>query len=170
MSKNAKKCHIYDRKYFNPVKLNEEQRKYFEIEAEPDNKSGQFFNPKHGALKKICDHFFAFLSTLPSTQTIKVIDLTFFNKLALKKLGYEHAFKPYTYSLRPFSIHTSIHRFRPPSLYRVKTYLQLYSFPLFSRNLIFNTMILTIFFLQCHHHPQINKVIKSLKMRICKYL
>ena len=28
--------------------------------------------------------FFAFFSTLPSTQTIKVIDLIFFNELALK--------------------------------------------------------------------------------------
>ena len=41
-------------------------------------------------------------------------------------MGYEHAFQPYTYSLRPFSRGggrqtppQAIHRFRPPSLFRV---------------------------------------------------
>ena len=40
----------------------------------------------------------------------------------LEKLGYKHAFQPYSYSLRPFSkaINKAIHRLRPPSLYRVK--------------------------------------------------
>ena len=46
--------------------------------------------------------FLAFFSTLPSTQTIKVIDLIFFNELALKNWALEHAFQPYTYSLKPF--------------------------------------------------------------------
>ena len=65
------------------------------------------------------------ISTLPSTQTIKVIDLIFFEWAGLEKLGYKHAFQPY--SLRPFSkggrgtpTPQAIHRFRPPSLYRVK--------------------------------------------------
>ena len=51
-----------------------------------------FFNP-----------FLAFFSTLPSTQTIKVINLIFFQSADLEKLGFEHAFQPYIYSLRPFS-------------------------------------------------------------------
>ena len=44
-----------------------------------------------------------FLSALPSAQTIKVIGLIFFLWSDLEKLDYEHAFQPYTYSLRPFS-------------------------------------------------------------------
>ena len=46
--------------------------------------------------------FFGIFLILTSTQTTKVINLIFFNELALNKLGYEHAFQPYTYSLRPF--------------------------------------------------------------------
>ena len=65
--------------------------------------------------------FWTFFSTFPSTQTKKVIDLIFFKGAGLEKLGYEHAFQPYTYSLRLFSKGgdappQSIHRFRPPSL------------------------------------------------------
>ena len=57
--------------------------------------------------------FLAFLSTLPSTQTIKVIDLIFFsNELALKKLGY------FLWgALDGPPPPPSIHRFRPPNLY-----------------------------------------------------
>ena len=47
--------------------------------------------------------FWHFLSTLPSTQTIKVIDLIFFSMRGLENLGYNHAFQPYTYSQRRFS-------------------------------------------------------------------
>ena len=74
--------------------------------------------------------FKAFFSTLPSTQTIKVIDLIFFfNELALKNwpINMHFKFQPYNYSLRPFSKGggvgrppQAIHRFRPPSLYRVE--------------------------------------------------
>ena len=46
--------------------------------------------------------FLSFFSTLPRTQTKKVIDLIFFQRVGLEKLGYEHAFQPYSYSLRPF--------------------------------------------------------------------
>ena len=53
--------------------------------------------------------------TLPSTQTIKVIGLIFFLWAGLEKLGYEHAFQPYTYSLRPFSRGGGAKR--PPRLY-----------------------------------------------------
>ena len=38
--------------------------------------------------------FFAFFSTLPSTQTIKVIDLIFFNELALKNWAMNMHFNP----------------------------------------------------------------------------
>ena len=71
--------------------------------------------------------FFSIFSILPSTQTIKVIDPIFFQWASLEKLCYEHAFQPYTYSLRPFSrgggkrpLPQAIHRFRPPSLFRVQ--------------------------------------------------
>ena len=47
--------------------------------------------------------YLSFFSTLPSTQTKKVIDLFFFQWAGLEKLGYEHAFQPYTYSLISFS-------------------------------------------------------------------
>ena len=47
--------------------------------------------------------FFGLFLTLPRTQTIKVIDLSFFQWAVLKKLDYEHLFQPYTYSLLPFS-------------------------------------------------------------------
>ena len=58
----------------------------------------------------------------PSTQTIKVIGLIFF------PVSWPWKFQPYTYSLRPFSRRgggrqtppQAMHRFRPPSLYRVK--------------------------------------------------
>ena len=52
--------------------------------------------------KNIFNIFYLFLA-LPSTQTIKVIDLIFFQWAGLENLGYEHAFNSYTYSLRPFS-------------------------------------------------------------------
>ena len=55
----------------------------------------------------------------------------FFNELVLKNLAI-NAFQPYTYSLRPFSrgvwdapFLQSIHRFRPPSHFRVKVNLSL---------------------------------------------
>ena len=60
-------------------------------------------------------------STLPSTQTIKVIGLIFFLRAGHEKLGYEHGFQPYTFSLRPSSRGApnappqAIHRFRPPA-------------------------------------------------------
>ena len=48
---------------------------------------------------------------------------------SLENLGYEHAFQPYTYFLRPFSIRGAVgrfplskHRFRTCSLNRVKLY------------------------------------------------
>ena len=56
--------------------------------------------------KKYFYHFLAFFSTLPSTKTIKVIDLIF------EKLGFDHAIQPYTYSLK-----WGGGVGRPPSLY-----------------------------------------------------
>ena len=51
---------------------------------------------------------------------------TFFSMSWPWILGYEHAFQPYTYSLRPFSRGgmpnappQAIHSFKPPSLFRV---------------------------------------------------
>ena len=44
----------------------------------------------------------------------------FFQWAGPEKLGYKHAFQLYSYSLRPFS--KAIHRFRPPSLYRVNIF------------------------------------------------
>ena len=63
--------------------------------------------------------FKAFFPQLPSTQTIKVIGLIFFLWAGHEKLGYEHVFQPYAYSLRPFSRGgpQAIQRIRPPSLY-----------------------------------------------------
>ena len=46
--------------------------------------------------------FVGLFLTLLRTQTKKVIDLNFFQWAVLKKLDYEHAFQPYTYSLMPF--------------------------------------------------------------------
>ena len=47
-----------------------------------------------------CYPFLGTFSTLPSAQTIKDIGLIFFYELALKKLGCDHAFQHYVYSLR----------------------------------------------------------------------
>ena len=75
-------------------------------------------------------HFFN-----PSTQTKKVIDLNVFQWAGLEIFGYKDAFQPYTYSLMPFSREgrawdapQSIHRFRPPCLYRVKGGIKLVGF------------------------------------------
>ena len=46
--------------------------------------------------------FWHLFSTLPSTQTIKVIEPIFFQWAGLEQLGYVHAFHPYSYSLKPF--------------------------------------------------------------------
>ena len=40
---------------------------------------------------------------IPNTQTVKVINLIFFLRAGLEKLGYEHAFQPFNYSLWPLS-------------------------------------------------------------------
>ena len=78
--------------------------------------------------KNIYYIFWHFL-TLPSIQTLTVIELFFFRWARLEKLGHEHAFQPYTYFLRPFSIRGAVgrfplskHRFRTCSLNRVKLY------------------------------------------------
>ena len=49
------------------------------------------------------DPFLGIFSPLPSTQTITVIGLTFFLWVGHERLGYKHAFQPYSYSLGPFS-------------------------------------------------------------------
>ena len=78
--------------------------------------------------KKNVEHFFTFFWHFfqPSLDpNWKVIDLIFFQWAGLEKLGFKHAFQPYTYSLRPFSPQ-SIHKFRPPSLYRVKSFYHMF--------------------------------------------
>ena len=48
------------------------------------------------------DPFLGIFSTLPSTQTIKVIGQIFVLWTGHEKLDYEHAFQPHIYTLRPF--------------------------------------------------------------------
>ena len=71
--------------------------------------------------------FFDIFSTLLSTQTIKVIKIIFFNELALRIWAMHMHFNPIPILLCLFlggggcGMHPpqSLHRFRPPSLYRV---------------------------------------------------
>ena len=71
--------------------------------------------------------FLLFFSTLPSTQTMTVIGLIFSSMNWPWQIGLCTCFSTrYTYSLRAFyrggatNAPQAIHRFRPPSLYRVK--------------------------------------------------
>ena len=62
--------------------------------------------------------FYAFFSTLPSTQTMRVIALIFFFELQAMKnwaMNMHFKFKPYSFSLRPFSRGGGAKR--PPRLY-----------------------------------------------------
>ena len=69
----------------------------------------------------IFDLFLDFFSTLPSTQTIKVIDLIFFLWAGLEKLSYKHAFQPYSYSIRPFSKGGGASHAPPPGYTKIQT-------------------------------------------------
>ena len=70
--------------------------------------------------------FLALFSTLPSTQNFLGYHSNFFQWAGLIKLGFEHAFQPYTYSLRLFSMDGG--RGTPPTLrlyidYRVNKHI-----------------------------------------------
>ena len=81
--------------------------------------------------KKIYFSFFHFPAFFRHFfQTIRVIGLIFFLWAGLKKLGYEHAFQPYTYSLRPFSRGgpQAIHRFRPPAFIGLSIAIKSFSY------------------------------------------